>query len=67
MRLPLAATATVFLTAHALLHIYDTAVGNLPSDHWYLDFVGVYLPAILLGIAVVRLQRGSRSDSLFTG
>ena len=57
MRFPLAAMAAVFLAAHALLHIYDTAVGNLPSDHWYLDFSGVYLPAIVLGIAVARLAR----------
>jgi hypothetical protein len=47
----------VFLAAHALLHIYDTAVGNLPSDHWGLDFAGVYLPAIVLGVVVARLPR----------
>jgi hypothetical protein len=57
-RLPLAVIAAVFLVAHALLHIYDTALGNLPSDHWWLDFGGVYLPAIVLGVAVLRLPRG---------
>ncbi len=57
MRLPLAGTAAVFLAAHALLHIYDTAVGNLPSNHWYLDFGGVYLPAVVLAVAVARLPR----------
>lgn len=62
-RLPLAATASVFLTAHALLHIFDTAVGNLPSEHWLLDFAGVYLPAIVLGAAVTRLPRGERAAS----
>jgi len=67
MRLPLAAIATVFLVAHALLHIYDTVVGNLPSSHWVLDFAGVYLPAIVLGVAVVRLQRGDRGDPLRSG
>ena len=57
MRLPLAGIAAVFLAAHALLHIYDTAVGNLPSTHWYLDFAGVYVPAVVLAVAVARLPR----------
>ena len=56
-RFPLAAISLVFLAAHALLHIYDTAVGNLPSAHWWLDFAGVYLPAILLGAVVIRIPR----------
>lgn len=62
-RLPLATTAGVFLGAHALLHIYDTALGNLPSSHWWLDAAGVYLPAIVLGIAVLRLHNGDVADS----
>ena len=62
-RLPLAATAALFLGAHALLHIYDTVVGNLPSDHWGLDFAGVYLPAIVLGGLVARLPRGREPSS----
>jgi hypothetical protein len=55
-RYPLAAIALVFLGAHALLHISDTLVGNLPSNHWWLDFAGVYLPAIVLGVLVARLR-----------
>ena len=62
-RLPLAATAALFLGAHALLHIYDTALGNLPSSHWVLDFAGVYLPAIVLGAAVARLPRDGGADA----
>lgn len=61
MRLPLAGTAAVFLAAHALLHIYDTAVGNMSSDHWYLDFAGVYLPAVVLVVAVAKLPRPKES------
>jgi len=60
-RFPLAATALVFLGAHALLHIYDTAVGNLPSDHWWLDFAGVYLPALILVGVVAALQREAKT------
>ncbi len=47
----------VFLCTHALLHVFDTAVGNLSSDHWWLDFAGVYLPAIILLVLVVHLSR----------
>jgi len=56
LRFPLVASATLFLGAHAILHVYDTAVGNLPSDHWWLDAPGVYLPALVLGFATVRLR-----------
>ena len=45
------AVSALFLGAHALLHIYDTVVGNLPHSHWWLDLPGVYLPALLLGVA----------------
>ena len=55
-RLPLVAIATLFFTAHALLHVYDTAVGNLPHSHWALDLPGVYLPAVLLVIVTARLR-----------
>ncbi len=48
VRRPLVAVAALFLVAHALLHVYDTVVGNLPHSHWWLDLPGVYLPAVLL-------------------
>ncbi len=57
VRFPLAAMSLVFLGTHALLHIYDTFVGNLSSSHWWLDFGGVYLPAIVLGAVVWRMPR----------
>ena len=56
-RFPLIAMATFFLLTHALLHVYDTMVGNLPSTHWELDFAGVYLPAMILSWIVVRIMR----------
>jgi hypothetical protein len=56
-RRALAAVALLFLGFHALLHVYDTAVGNLPSDHWWLDFAGVYLPLIVLGTVWLRLPQ----------
>jgi hypothetical protein len=58
-RLPLAAIATAFLVFHALLHVYDTSVGNLPSNHWGLDFLGVYVPALVLLWVMARVVRGA--------
>jgi len=59
-RRPLVAVAALFLVAHALLHVYDTLVGNLPHTHWWLDVPGVYLPAAIL-VAAVFLPRTQRS------
>ena len=56
-RLPLVGTATIFFTAHALLHSYDTAIGNLPQNHWWLDVPGVYAPAVLLIVSTAILKR----------
>ena len=46
-RAPLLTVAAIFLSAHAGLHVFDTARGFLDGDHWLLDLPGVYLPAIL--------------------
>lgn len=47
-RVPLTATAGLFLFAHALLHAFDTLRGALGHDHWLLDLPGVYLPGVLV-------------------
>lgn len=57
VRTPLVSIAMLFLVAHALLHVYDTSVGNLPNDHWWLDFAGVYFPVLLLAFVFVRMRR----------
>ena len=56
-RLPLIAVSAVFLSAHAILHIYDTLRGALPGDHWWLDLPGVYAPAIILVVIAIQLAR----------
>jgi hypothetical protein len=67
-RAPLVSVAALFLVGHALLHIFDTARGAVPHDHWWLDLPGVYLPAALLAAAAIvhlRAEGGlhaSRSD-----
>jgi hypothetical protein len=58
-RFPLVAAAALFLGAHALLHVYDTAAGNLPASHWWLDLPGVYLPALVLLYATFALGRAA--------
>jgi len=58
LRRPLVSIAALFMGAHALLHVYDTSTGNLDTHHWWLDFPGVYLPAIILAYAAVGLLRG---------
>lgn len=61
-RVPLVGLAALFLVAHALLHLYDTFVGNLPHSHWWLDFPGVYLPALILAACVASLGRRRGAD-----
>ena len=56
-RAPLVAISALFLTAHALLHVYDTATGALDHTHWWLDLPGVYLPSLLLVAALIAMRR----------
>jgi hypothetical protein len=57
VRLPLTVMATLFLVAHAVLHIHDTARGIVDSDHWWLDLPGVYAPALVLIVACFQIWR----------
>ena len=56
-RYPLVGVSAIFLVAHAVLHIYDTARGAVESHHWWLDAPGVYLPAVLVTVLAVLLAR----------
>jgi hypothetical protein len=57
LRFPMLCVATVFIGAHALVHVYDTWRGLFPHTHWLIDFPAVYLPAILLVLALVFFAR----------
>lgn len=46
-RFPLVGMASLFLVAHAVLHVYDTGRGAVDHTHWWLDLPGVYAPAAL--------------------
>ena len=47
-RAPLVTIVTIFFTAHAALHVFDTARGFLDAHHWLLDAPAVYLPPVVL-------------------
>ncbi len=61
-RYPLVAIAAVFLVAHAVLHVHDTARGIVDAHHWWLDLPGVYFPAALTAWLVFRLKRLEGED-----
>ena len=47
-RVPLAASAALFLGLHGLIHVFEVAAGVQPPVHLLEDFPGVYLPVLLL-------------------
>lgn len=55
-RFPLVVVGGLFVVAHAVLHVFDTARGLVASDHWWLDLPGVYLPAVVLVAIAWRLR-----------
>ena len=46
-----------FSTALPCPPLHDTAIGNLPQNHWWLDVPGVYAPAVLLIVSTAILKR----------
>jgi hypothetical protein len=66
-RLPLAASAALFLGVHGLIHLVEVARGIQPAAHLLEDFPGVYLPALLLVAIALRARSeaaGARSHAL---
>lgn len=57
VRAPLVVIATLFLVAHAALHVFDSARGYLPPGHWHHDLASVYLPAVASVVITVLLLR----------
>jgi len=60
-RVPAIAFAAAFTWMHALVHVYDTASGRVAAAHWLLDLVPIYLPAVVLALALRSALRGARS------
>ncbi|HEB91009.1 MAG TPA: hypothetical protein ENI85_15650 [Deltaproteobacteria bacterium] len=61
-RFPLVVAGSIFLSAHAGVHVFDTLRGALGHDHWLLDLPGVYLPGILLPWIALRMAREEMPD-----
>jgi hypothetical protein len=60
VRPPLLVIATLFLVAHAALHVFDSARGYLPAGHWHHDVAGVYVPAVTAVVLAILILRPSR-------
>jgi hypothetical protein len=56
-RFALAAVGALFYGAHALVHVFDTLRHAVEPEHVWIDFPGVYLPAIVLFVAVLAVKR----------
>jgi hypothetical protein len=54
LRFPLTAVAAVFFTLHAVGHVYETLVGELPHGSWLADLPGVYVPALVVLFLTAR-------------
>ncbi len=61
-RAPLCTVATLFLGLHAVGHVYELLVGELPAHHWLEDLPGVFLPALLFGALTFHLLRRAREE-----
>ena len=54
------ATGAVWLTLHAMIHVYDATCGVSPLSDLQRDFVGVYLfAAIPVALTLFRKPRGT--------
>lgn len=40
--------ATVFYGLHAAGHAYETVAGRVGPEHWYIDLLPIYVPALVL-------------------
>lgn len=44
---------TLFNVGHALGHVIEISIGQLPPSHWLIDLPLVFLPSALLGLAAL--------------
>jgi len=54
---PACAAAAGFSVLHALVHVLDTARGPVGPEHWWIDFPGVYVPAVALVVLTLLVAR----------
>ena len=41
---------TAYFAGHALIHLAEITSGDLPAQHWREDILGVFTPALVLGV-----------------
>lgn len=49
---PVLVGITLFFCGHALGHVIEILIGQLPMSHWIIDIPLVFLPALMLGVLV---------------
>jgi hypothetical protein len=54
---------TGWTAAHALVHVADTLAGRLPTEHWWIDAPGVYLPTLILIAITVKIARSEADEN----
>jgi hypothetical protein len=57
------AMVVCFHAAHALVHVLDTTRGLFPAGQWAIDAPLIYLPTVLLLLALGVLVRQAPSRS----
>jgi hypothetical protein len=62
-RIVILTVLTAWFGTHALLHVYDTARGFVPPEHWLLDIPLCYAPAALLGVMLVIQRRTKPTEA----
>ena len=45
---PIHLFTTLFIAGHAIIHVVEISIGDLPSSHWLIDFPLIFLPALIL-------------------
>ncbi len=56
-RAPLVGSAAVFLSLHAAVHVYETAIGEATMAHLAVDTPGVLVPALITAVLFVIFAR----------
>lgn len=62
-RIVLLTLLTAWFGSHALVHVYDTARGFVPPEHWLLDIPLCYAPAGLMAVMLVVLRRARPTEA----
>jgi hypothetical protein len=62
-RAPLVWIGGLFLTLHALGHVWEIATGALPASHWLEDLPGVFVPALVVLALAGALDRRERAPA----